>query len=178
MKGPWINGRVKSRIFRKSSLNFTFGQGSCLISDFARLKPNKTVLLEISSRFNIGIFNNNFVVCVAELLDPVMSSFCSMSWLADCFIPRKIVKRISVFYPVCLRKYWKRLDKHLWRGLFCENCAITHHSLHKVNQPLKFWENCLLNYEKIKNLRKIWRKTCFKLYQMNYINCRNKEHMR
>ena len=32
------NGRVRSKIVRKSSLNFTFGQGSCLISDFAR--PN------------------------------------------------------------------------------------------------------------------------------------------
>ena len=42
------NGRVKLKIFRKSSLNFTFGQGSCLISDFARPISNKVVLLQIS----------------------------------------------------------------------------------------------------------------------------------
>ena len=29
------HGMVKSTIFRKSSLNFSFGQGSYLISDFA-----------------------------------------------------------------------------------------------------------------------------------------------
>ena len=37
------NGRVKLKIFRKSSLNFTFGQGSCRISDFARPNLGKTV---------------------------------------------------------------------------------------------------------------------------------------
>ena len=31
----WKNGMEKSTIFRKSSLNFSFGQGSYLISDFA-----------------------------------------------------------------------------------------------------------------------------------------------
>ena len=31
----WKNGMEKSTLFRKSSLNFSFGQGSYLISDFA-----------------------------------------------------------------------------------------------------------------------------------------------
>ena len=39
------NGRVKPKIFRKLSLNFNFGQGSCLIADFARPKPNKAVFI-------------------------------------------------------------------------------------------------------------------------------------
>ena len=130
------NGRVKSQIFRKSSLIFTFGQGSCLTSDFARPNSNKAVLLQISQRFHIGIFNNNFAFCVAEFLEPVMSSFCSMPWLAGWFLLRIIIKRISMFYPVCLKKYWKKLDKHLWRGLFCESCGITQHNLLKVNQTL------------------------------------------
>ena len=72
------NGKVKSQIFKKSSLNFTFGQGSCLISDFAGPTSNKAILLQISLRFDIGIFNNNFSFCVAEFLKPVMSLFCSM----------------------------------------------------------------------------------------------------
>ena len=54
------NGRVKLQIFRKLSLNFTFGQISCIISDFVRPNSSKTVFLQISLRFNIGIFNNNF----------------------------------------------------------------------------------------------------------------------
>ena len=39
------NGRVKSQVFRKSTLNFTFGRGSCLTSDFARPNSNKAILL-------------------------------------------------------------------------------------------------------------------------------------
>ena len=69
------NGRLKSKIFRKSYLNFTFGQGSCLISDFSRLKPSKAALLQISLRFDIY---KNFAFFVAGLLESVMSSCCSM----------------------------------------------------------------------------------------------------
>ena len=123
-------------LFRKSSLNFTFGQGNCLTSHFARPNSNKTVLLQISLRFDIVIFNNNFAFFVAVFLEPVMSSFCSMLWLADWFLLKDIIKHISVFYPLYLTKYWKNLDKHLWRGLLCQSCAVTHHSLLKVNQTL------------------------------------------
>ena len=98
------NGRVKSQIFRKPSLNFTFGQISCLISNFIRPNSSKTVFLQISLRFNIGIFNNNFAFCAAEFLEPVRSSFCSRPWLAGWCLLRKIIKRISVFYPLCLKK--------------------------------------------------------------------------
>ena len=35
---------------RKSSLNFNFGQGSCLISDFARSNLNKAVLVQVFLR--------------------------------------------------------------------------------------------------------------------------------
>ena len=41
-----------------------------------------------------------------------------------------------MFYPVCLKKYWKKLDKHLWPGLFCGSCTITYHNLLKMNQTL------------------------------------------
>ena len=133
-EGTLNNGRVKSKIFRKLSLNFTFGQGNCLTSDSARPNWNKALLLQISQRFDIGIFNNNFAFCVAKILDPVMSSSCSMPWLAGRFLVKEIFKRISVFYPVCLKKFWKNLDKHLWRGLLCESYVFTHHSLLKVNQ--------------------------------------------
>ena len=61
------NGRVKSKIFRKSSLSIAFGQGSCLISEFARPNLNKAVWLQISLRFNIGIFNNNFVFLCSKV---------------------------------------------------------------------------------------------------------------
>ena len=48
-------------------------------------------------------------------------------------------------------KVLKKLDKHLWLGLFSESCAITHHSLLKVNQTL--WEKfgleiCCWKYRK------------------------------
>ena len=38
------NERVESKIVRKSSFNFTFGQGSGLISDFARSNSSKAVV--------------------------------------------------------------------------------------------------------------------------------------
>ena len=99
------NGRVKSIILGKSSLNFTFGRGSCLTSDFARLNSNKAALVQVL-RFEIFIFNNNFVFCM-------MSSFCSMVRVAGWILTREIIKRANVDYPVCLKKYWKKLDKHL-----------------------------------------------------------------
>ena len=39
----------------KLSLNFTFGQGSCLTSNFARPNSNKAILLQISIGSDIGI---------------------------------------------------------------------------------------------------------------------------
>ena len=38
LKRAWKNERAKCYIFRKSSLNLTFGQGDCRKSDFAKLK--------------------------------------------------------------------------------------------------------------------------------------------
>ena len=76
------NARVKSKIVRKSSLNFTFGQGSCLISDIARPNSNKAVLVQNFLRFEIVIFNNNFVFCLT-------SSFCSMARVAGWILARE-----------------------------------------------------------------------------------------
>ena len=89
------NGRVKLR----SSLNLIFGQGSCLISDFARPNSNKAVLVQVFLRVEIVIFNNNFVFCM-------MSSFCIMGRVAGWILAREIIKRKNVFYPVCLKIYW------------------------------------------------------------------------
>ena len=100
------NGRVKPKIVRKSSFNFTFGQNSCLISGFARPNSNKVVLLQVFLKFEIVIFNSNFVFCM-------MSSFCSMARVTDWILAKEIIKRTNGFYPVCLKKYWKKLDKHL-----------------------------------------------------------------
>ena len=38
LKRAWKKGKAKSKIFKKSSLNFTFGQDDCRESDYAR--PN------------------------------------------------------------------------------------------------------------------------------------------
>ena len=54
-------GMMKSKIFRKSSLHFSFGQDSYLISDSAWINSVKAVLLQIPLRFEIVIFSNNFV---------------------------------------------------------------------------------------------------------------------
>ena len=51
---------VKSKIFRKLSLNFSFGQDSYLISDFAWPNSIKTILLQISLRFEIVFFKSKF----------------------------------------------------------------------------------------------------------------------
>ena len=117
-------GEIKNK---KSSLNFTFGQNSCLILDFAKPNSNKAALVQVFLRFEVVIFNNNFVFYM-------MNSFCSMTWVAGWILPREIIKRINVFYPVCLKKYLKNVDKHLWQCRFCESIAITHHSFLKMNQ--------------------------------------------
>ena len=99
------NGRVSSKIFGKSSLNFTFGQGSCLILQFARPNSNKAVLVKVFLRFDIFIFDNNFAICLLSFLEPLISSICSMGWVAVGFLLREIIKHISMFYHVCLKKY-------------------------------------------------------------------------
>ena len=125
-----LEERVGEMKNRKSSFNFTFGQSSCLTSNFARPNSNKAVLVQIFLRFAIVIFKNNFVFCI-------MKSICiiaAVSWQAGWILAREIIKWTNVFHPVCLRKYWKELDKHLCQGLFRESRAITHHSLLKTNQ--------------------------------------------
>ena len=72
------HGMVKSKIFRKSSLNVSFGQGSYLISNFAWRNSIKAVLLQISLRFERVFFNSNFAFCLAGFLKPLMISFRSM----------------------------------------------------------------------------------------------------
>ena len=56
------------QIFWKLFLKCTLGQSSYLTSDFVRPNSNKAMLLQISLRFGIGIFNNDFVFCEAEFL--------------------------------------------------------------------------------------------------------------
>ena len=96
------NGRVKSKIVRKLSWNFTFGQGSCLISDFSRPNSNKAALGQVFLRFEILIFNNNFVFCMK-------SYFCSITQVAEWILTRELMKRTNVLYPVNLKNYWKKL---------------------------------------------------------------------
>ena len=48
------NGSIKSKIVRKSSLKFAFGQGSCLISGVANPNSNKAVLVQVFLRFDIS----------------------------------------------------------------------------------------------------------------------------
>ena len=105
---------VKLETFRKSSLNFSFGQGSYLISGTAWTNSIKAVLLQISLTFGIANFNNNFAFCVAGFLKSLVISFCSMPWVTEWFPLRGIIKRTSVFYPVCLKKYMQKLGKRRW----------------------------------------------------------------
>ena len=121
------NGKLKTKIVPKSSLNFNFGQGSCLKSDFARPNSNKAVLVQVFLRLEIAIFNNNFVFCL-------MVWFCSMAQVAGWIFTREIIKGTNMFYPECFKRFWKKLDKHLWWGLFCESWMIIHYSLLKMNQ--------------------------------------------
>ena len=72
------HGRVKLKVFRKSSLNFSFGQGGYLISDFAWPNSIKAALLQISQRFEIVIFNSNFGFCLSGFPKMSMISFCNM----------------------------------------------------------------------------------------------------
>ena len=61
-------GRVESKTLRQSSLNYPFGKGACPILDFTTPKTSRPVLLQISLRFQVVIFNNNFGFCVAGFL--------------------------------------------------------------------------------------------------------------
>ena len=102
---------VKSTIFRKLSLNFSFGQGSYVILDFAQPKSVKAVLLEVSLGSEIIIFNNNFVFCQAGFLKPFMISFCSMPGVAGQFLLRETIKYTSVFQVHMLKSIIKRQIK-------------------------------------------------------------------
>ena len=136
------NGKVKSEIVGKWFVSFTFGQDSCLISDFAKPNSNKAVLVQAFLRFEIVIFNNNFVFCM-------ISSFRRMTRVADWILSREIIKNTNVFYPRMFKKVLEKLDKHLWRGIFCESCMITNHILLKTNHfLLEIWGRC-------------WRWRCF-----------------
>ena len=84
--------RTEDRIkYKKSSLNFIFGQGSCFISDFARLNSNKAVLVQLFLRFEIVIFSISFVFFM-------MNSICNMAWVAGWILEREIIKSTNVFY--------------------------------------------------------------------------------
>ena len=112
---------MKSKIFEKSSLNVSFGQGSYLISDFASPNSFKAVLLQVSLRSEIIIFNNNFVFFQAGFLKPFMISFCRMPWVAGLFSLREIIKRTSLFHLVYLKKYNKVLTEAWKDKNFKEN---------------------------------------------------------
>ena len=36
-----------------------------------------------------------------------------MTQIAGWILAEEIIKSTNVLYPVCLKKYWKKLDKHL-----------------------------------------------------------------
>ena len=97
---PRVSATMISKVFcqtgynsvflnKKLPLKFTFGQGSCLISGFAKPNSNKAVLVQVFLRFEIVIFNNNFVFCM-------MISFCSMGRVAAW---GEIIKCTNVFHP-------------------------------------------------------------------------------
>ena len=105
-------GRVESKTSRQSSLNYPFGKRGCPILDFTTPKSNGPVLLQISLRFQVVIFNNSFGFCVAGLLELGMSSFCSIPWAAGWFLLKEIIKRTRVFYNCCLIKYLLFYEQH------------------------------------------------------------------
>ena len=57
---------------------------------------------------------------------------------------------------VYLKKYSKKLRKHLWRGLFCERCGITYHRLFNMKQNksplLQILRRCYLQHDNVKKL--------------------------
>ena len=128
---------------------------NCRVKSKIRANSNKFVLVQVLLKFDIVILNNNFVFCM-------MSSFLFFRKGNN-----EVHKRVV---PHMFKKVLKKLDKHLRRSLFYESWAIIHHSLLKMNNTLlETWGKWWLKYEKIKTLRKIWRNSCFKLKQINYI---------
>ena len=92
----------------------------------------------------------------------MVSSFCSMALVAGWIFAREIIRRTKVFYPVCLTKYWKKLDKHLWRDPFCKSGTITHHSLLRyLNILLEILGWCWLKYEKIQKTKESMKELLF-----------------
>ena len=150
---------VKSKIFGKLSLNFSFCQGSYLKSDFAWPNSVKVVLRQISIRFEIVIFNNSFTFCLAGFLKPLMISFCSMPWVANSFPLREIIERTSVFCPVCLKKYFRKVDHQLW-WVYFEKVAwlLTTDYLKWIRHFAWNLRNVLTEVWKDKKPKKIWTK--------------------
>ena len=120
------NGSVKS-IIENRLWTSLLARAAVLYQNLLGQTQTKPYWSKFFLRFEIAILNNNFVF-------RMMSSFCSMARVAGCILAREMIKCANVFYSACLKKYWKKLDKHLWRGLFCERWAITHRSLLKINQ--------------------------------------------
>ena len=54
---------------------------------------------------------------------------------------KKITKHASLLYLCIFEKILRKLEKHLRRGLICERCEITNHSLLKDNKTKKQQKN-------------------------------------
>ena len=77
------------RVLKHGMVNSKIGQSSYLISDFALPNSMKAVLLQISLKFGMVIFNSNFSFCLADFLKPLMISFCSMAWVPGWLPPKR-----------------------------------------------------------------------------------------
>ena len=67
LKRTWKNGWVKWNLFKKSSLNFIFGQGDSRKSDFARPKSGKPLLFENFRDLRLSHIEWQFCVTIQYL---------------------------------------------------------------------------------------------------------------
>ena len=56
----------------------------------------------------------------------------SISREADWNLLKRLLSMQACSTYAYLKKFLRKLEKHLRRGLLCESCGITDHSLHKV----------------------------------------------
>ena len=80
------------------------------------------------------------------------------------------------------KKYFKKLEKHLWRGLFCESCEIhtTDYLMWNTTKVLyyKFDEGVIYNTKIWKSTELLKENLRFKQLQLNYISNQKKQTKR
>ena len=78
------------------------------------------------------------------------------------------------------KKYSEKLEKHLWRGLFCESCGITYRNLLEIQQSCFARNLTKVLFAALKDKKALTtvvkENLRFKQLQLNYLNNQKKKN--